>query len=241
MGIVGRIKDLLFKSSKSISVEVGPDGTTKYTMSLSPQQNLSELEELLKEFSSKYQKTIGDLSPNETFFGLAAAAIYFFNQGAVSATFKYAEEALKIEPGQNKLRIWLATLYGNAPGRAEKTRAIFHCDEVLKIEPKNLSANFCKAIYKSHLEESHDESIPLFLEAKKLMEEAEATESVDYGNLHQFLAQEYLRPGSHPDRDKAGRLFETSISVLNKLANAGDANAAFWCDNAKKELKKLLP
>lgn len=243
MGIlsVGRkIKNCFLASTKSISTEFKPDGSTKFTFSISPQGNLRELEKILQDFTSKYQKTIGDLTPNETFYGLIAAVIYFFNCGSINVACKYAEEALKIEPQQNAIRIWLATIYGNSSERPAKERAIFHCNEILKIDPNNFLAKFCKAIYASHIEKSPDESIPLFLEAKKLMENAGITKSLDYGNLHQFLAVEYSKPSNYKDPKIAEDLFRKSIFLLKELADMGNNIAKFWLNNAEKEFKKLL-
>jgi len=242
LGIWRKIKDLNANSTKSLSAEFNPDGTPKITFSWFPQESSKGLEKALKDFASRYQKTIGDLTPAETFHGLVAAATYFFitHQSKILAT-KYAEEALKIEGNNNILRIWLAAIYSNFfnNNRLEKQKAIDHCIKVLKIEPNNWQAKFGQAIYTSHIEKSPNESIPLYLEAKKLMEEQGAVESVDYGNLHQFLGVLYSRSSNYKDVNQADALLRQSISILKKIADMGNTTAKLWLDNAEKELKKL--
>lgn len=242
IGIWHKIKYFIMNSTKDVSVEVKPDGTTKISVSVFPQENLKVLEKMLQDFASRHQKSIGSLTPNETFHGLVAASVHFFiTHPNKSLATKYAEEALNIEGNNNILRIWLATIYGNFFNNdiQAKQKAIDHCIKVLKIEPNNWQAKFCQAIYTSHIEEIFTESIPLYLEVKKLMEGQGIVGSVDYGNLHQFLGVQYSKPSNYRDVNKAEVLLRQSIAILQKIADKDNSAAKFWLDNAKKELKKL--
>lgn len=218
---------------------MNPDGSSEVKLSFSPSDDLKKLKEIFQGFASENIKTIGNLSPAETFTGFAAAAMYFFHIGKYTAAARYAEVALRNEPKDNNLRIWLIKVYGNYIGSTEpsaKQKAIEICTEAIKIEPNNYEAHLCKAIYTSHIR-TPNESIPLYLIAKKSMESQNLTMLSDYGQLCSFLGSQYLEPSDYKDKKQAETLFRQAILTLQSYT---DENSKFWLGHTKKCLEKLL-
>jgi predicted Zn-dependent protease len=233
-----RIKNLYNKVAAGVTLKMNPDGSQEIKFSLSPLEDSRKLEEIIKRFASENIKTIGDLSPAETFTGLVAAALYFFHIGSYTTSARYAEGALKNEPKNNNLRTWLIKVYGNYIGSTEpsaKQKAIEMCAEAIKIEPNNYEVLLCNAVYTSHIK-TPNESIPLYLEAKKSMEDQNLTKLSDYGQLCSFLGAQYLEPSNYKDKKQAEALFRQAILTLQLCT---DKNSKLWLVHTKKCLEEL--
>jgi len=232
-----RIQKFLSKRTISFSAKTNPDSSVEFKLSISPQEDSKETEEMLQRYASKNIKTIGALSSQETFISLALTAVYFFRRGIYVASTRYAEEALRIEPRENNLRILLIKIYGNYIGSPDaKQKAVDMCDEAIKIEQNNYQPYFLKALYTSHLKKEND-SIPLYLKAKELMEAQKSTTLSDYGQLCCFLGSLYLKESNYKDEKQAEILFRQAILSLQPCA---DEHNKFWLNHAKKLLDELL-
>ena len=232
-------KNLRYKVEPNVTVKVNPDGSSEVKLSLTPLEDIKKFEEIIQRYVSVNIKTIGNLSPAETFAGLVAASRYFFIVGNYTASARYAETALNNEPNDNNLRILLIKVYGNYIGkidRSAKQKAIDLCKEALKIEPNNYQAHLCNAIYTSHIK-TPNEGIPLYLTAKKSMESQNLTALSDYGQLCSFLGAQYSEPSKYKDIKQAETLFRQAIRTLQSYT---DENSKFWLNHTKKCLANLL-
>jgi len=234
-----KIKNIWKKKVLSISYKANPDASHEVKFSVSPAYDLEGFENTFQKYAANNIKTIGNLSPAETFTGLIAASLYFFHREKYLAAARYAETALSNEPNDYNLRIWLIQVYGNYIGRTDSSKkqiAIDMCTEAIKLEQNNYKAHLCKAIYTSHIK-TPNESIPLYLEVKKLMESQNLTILSDYGQLCSFLGTQYLQASNHKDKKQAEVLFRQAIHILQ---SHNDNNSKSWLDHTKKCLGELV-
>lgn len=145
----------------------------------------------------------------------------------------FIEEALQFNPDDVNLRLQLVVIYGERIG--DKEKAIKHCEEVLKGEPENVSAKFNLAVYTNHWKGSKY-SLPIYLEAEKLIENKNLLETEIDGKLNIFIGHDYRNTG---DKEKARTRYNKAIAILGKLAAQGDQTSVFWFNDAKKNLESL--
>lgn len=145
----------------------------------------------------------------------------------------FIEEALQFNPDDVNLRLQLVVIYGERIG--DKAKAIKHCEEVLKREPENVSAKFNLAVYTNHWKGSKY-SLPIYLEAEKLIEKKSLLETEIDGKLNIFIGHDYRNTG---DKEEARTRYNKAIAILGKLAAQGDQTSAFWLNDAKKNLESL--
>lgn len=147
---------------------------------------------------------------------------------------KYVEEALQAEPDNIGLRLQLSIIYGERIG--DKEMAIYHCQEVLKRDHGNISAKFNLAVYTNHFKGAAY-SLTIYREAEQFIEGQGFKGTEISGKLNLFIGHDFRDIGNKPE---AERRYRKAIEILGKLANQGDEASAFWLQNAKNNLKKLL-
>ncbi len=181
----------------------------------------------------EYESTV-DLNRAERFNNAIRNAARFSMIGQWIVVVKYIEEALQITPDDNNLRLQLSIIYGERLG--DKERAIYHCNEVLKRDAKNISAKFNLAVYTNHFLGS-ERSLPLYKDAEHLIIERGLQETEIYGKLNIFIGHDFKNTGS---LGEVKTRYEKAIKILEKLAKKGDQSSAFWLQDAKNNLKRLL-
>jgi tetratricopeptide (TPR) repeat protein len=163
---------------------------------------------------------------------LGQAAKFIMVKEWVGATY-FIEEALQFNPDDLDLRLQLAIIYGERIG--DKEKAVFHCTEVLKKDPDNVSALFNLAVYTNHLKGSKD-SLPIYLNAEKLIKKKGLLGTEIEGKLSIFLGHDYKSNG---EKDNARTCYKKAIDILEPLAKKGDQSSAFWLNDARKNLESL--
>lgn len=145
----------------------------------------------------------------------------------------FIEEALQFNPDDVNLRLQLVVIYGERIG--DKAKAIKHCEEVLKREPENVSAEFNLAVYINHWKGSKY-SLPIYLEAEKMIKNKGLSDTEIGGKLNIFIGHDYRNTGN---KEEARTRYNKAIAILGKLAAQGDQTSAFWLNDAKKNLESL--
>jgi len=197
---------------------------------------IHEGESILKTSISKPKAEKEEAGQEKEFYRLVAAGTQFETSNRHDLATECFEDALKIKPGSIGLHLELSVIYGEKIGDSEsKQRAINHCEEVLKIDPNNLSAKFNLAVYTNHIKGS-EKSLSIYLDAEKLIRKQGMINSLIDGKLNIFVGHDYKNTG---DRNEAKLRYEKAITILNNLSQKGDSNSAFWRDDAQTNLKKL--
>lgn len=143
------------------------------------------------------------------------------------------EEALKICSDNIPLRLQLGIIYGER--LKDKERAIYHCNQILELDSNNVSAKFNLAVYTNHLKGAKF-SLPIYLEAEKLMEKFGLGGSEIDGKLNIFLGHDYRDTGN---MEEAKKRYKKAIYILDKLANLGDKSSGFWLNDVKRNLAAM--
>lgn len=170
---------------------------------------------------------------DKLFHRLVAAGKNYIQENYIEQAIECFEDATTIKPEDIGLHIMLGYIYGEVV--KDKQKAISHCERALEIDPNSTSAQFNLAVYTSHLK-GYKSSLPLYEKAEELIKKQNLTESELYGKLNIFLGHDLKHSGR---REDAKKHYETSISILKKLAEKGDQSSAFWLKNAGKSLKDL--
>jgi|GEM_PF-5542007 len=150
-----------------------------------------------------------------------------------SGAVHFMEEALQFNPDDVNLRLQLVVIYGEQIG--DKAKAIKHCEEILKKDPENVSAKFNLAVYTNHWKGSKY-SLPIYLEAEKLIERKGLSKTEIDGKLNIFIGHDYRNTS---DKDEARIRYNKAITILGKLAAQGDQASGFWLNDAKRNLESL--
>lgn len=179
------------------------------------------------------RESILRLNRSEKFNEVFEIAARFIRSKEWSMAAKYMEEALQIIPIDTSLRTQLIVIYGEQIG--DKKKAIYHCEEILKREPGDLSAMFNLAVYTNHLKGA-EYSKPIYLEAEKIIKDKGLFDSEIYGKLNLFVGHDYLHIGQ---KEEAEKRYKEAISILKKQADKGDKTSIFWLEQAEDNLKKL--
>ncbi len=145
----------------------------------------------------------------------------------------FIEEALQFNPEDINLRLQLVVIYGERIG--DKAKAITHCAEVLKRDPENVSAKFNLAVYTNHWKGSKY-SLPIYLEAEKLIEKKGLSRTEIDGKLNIFIGHDYRNTG---DKERARTRYNNAIAILGKLAAQGEQTSVFWLNDVRKNLESL--
>ena len=174
----------------------------------------------------------------EEFHRLVAAAMQYYNTNQFDIAAECAEDALEIKPDDINLRNWLSIIYGEKIKNKEK--AIFHCNKILSLEPKNISVMFNLAIYTNHSKGS-DHSLPIYLKVEELMQKLELpTDSELNAKSNLFIGHDY-RWKKDKDISEARSRYNKAISLFEQRINQGNETGAseFWLKDAQKNLSEL--
>jgi len=145
----------------------------------------------------------------------------------------FIEQALWFNLDDINLRIQLGVIYGDQIGNKEK--AIKHFEKVLKRDSENVFAKFNLAVYTNHWKGSRY-SLPIYLEAEKLIKSKGLLETEIDGKLNIFIGHDYKNMG---DKNNAKERYNKAVAILEKLAVQGNQVSAFWLSDARKNLESL--
>lgn len=191
-----------------------------------------------KSSDSAIPESIESSDREEEFHRIVAAALQYYNTARLDLAISCGEDALRIKPTDTNLRNWLSIIYGEKLNNKEK--AIFHCNKILEIEPKNISAMFNLAVYTNHSKGS-EKSLPIYLKVEELIHEQKIPEDSEiYAKLNLFIGHDY-RFIKNKDIDEARRRYEKAISIFQQRIKAGDQAGVseFWLKDAQKNLSEL--
>lgn len=178
------------------------------------------------------------INKQEEFHNLVAAAMQYFNTNQFDHAARYIEKALAINLDDINIRNWLSIIYGEKLNNKDK--AIFHCNEILTLESRNISAMFNLAIYTNHSKGS-DLSLPIYLEVEKLIKELKIPEDSEINaKLNLFIGNDY-RFKEKKDISEARARYEKAISLFQQRIKGGDKTGVseFWLKDAQKNLSEL--
>lgn len=174
---------------------------------------------------------------DKNFHTLVAAGIQHERTKRHDLAIECFEKALKQKQNDIGLHLVLSGIYGEGVGGVEgKKKAIAHCRKAIKIDKKNYSGWFNLAVYTNHLKGA-SESLPIYQKAERLIISQGLQGSEIEGKLNLFIGHDYRDTGN---KLETRNRYDKAISILQKLASAGNMSAAFWLEDAKVNLKKLL-
>lgn len=187
-----------------------------------------------KKSDPEIPESIEKSDEEERFHRIVAAALQYYNTARFDLAIRCGEDALRIKPNDINLRKWLSIIYGEKINNKEK--AIFHCNKILSLEAKNISAMFNLAIYTNHSKGS-EHSLPIYLKVEKLKI---PTDSELNAKLNLFIGHDY-RFKKDKDIPEAKSRYKKAISLFEQRIKNGDKTGVseFWLKDAQKNLSEL--
>jgi len=191
-----------------------------------------------KKSAPEIPESVEKSDEEENFHRIVATALQYYNTARFDLAIEYGEDALRIRPNDINLRNWLSIIYGEKINNKEK--AIFHCNKILSLDSKNISAMFNLAIYTNHSKGS-EHSLPIYLKVEKLIEEQKVPEDSELNaKLNLFIGHDYRRK-KEKDIAEAKKRYKKSISLFEQRINKGDKSGVseFWLKDAQENLSEL--